>query len=358
MQKKKIAAAKSGRKKVRFTYQQARKLNPGVQPQCLHCGAACSVVAPVRFTGIKQPSLLAQPGWTADGIKRLFENGIKQMQQWIQTCPEPCESKVARDVTQRLTGDILRTKVIDDQPPSDYFHYHPREGTLALSRRFLETWASHANAKGLRGLDLAGAIQTFVAHEWIHLPQGLNGDKYSDVPDWSQGLRHLDYEADARSIVLCHHFFRRHKPAGWSEDFPAAGLARVIRMALTNMEVFDAFWRPYPQEEMGRDRFLRYVTWHFQHARARQFTLAGLFDVCSEPLFDIEGLPNQIGFWQQPPEHLKVFLTLDKKLYRFRADAQDFAKNLIRAVLRADCSHSSVCFDEMFAQHPLLVGLK
>jgi hypothetical protein len=205
-------------------------------------------------------------------------------------------------------------------------------------------------------LDRDGVFDTFLVHEWAHLNHGLTSDKYFDLADDLQGLRRLDYRADAISVLVCEEMYRSLNMLKECPSGPRLR-ARVIRMALTNMEVFDAFWTPYPLEEMEVARFNRYLTWHFQHARAAQWPRTGRsLDLLEEPLIEPEWPGQKVSLWEAPPRHLKLFITGDGRLNRFRADSEAFAKRLIRGVLSGDVRMTGQAFDEVFGLLPGLVG--
>lgn len=75
-----------------------------------------------------------------------------------------------------------------------------------------------------------------------------------------------------------------------------------------------------------------------------------------EPLIKIGDIGNNVEIWSPVPQHLKLFLTLENRIFRFRAEDSTFAKNLIRGILNADYVLTSRCFDEAFGANPEIIG--
>ena len=181
----------------------------------------------------------------ADQVRHLFQRRASILKSWLRFSGLPPEMQGVP------LANVLRTEVVAAEPPSDFFHFHPRECWFAFSQRFCEVWNRHTRSKGLDGLDREGVFDTFLVHEWSHLSHGLTSDKYSDVPDYSNGLRRLDYLADAISIEACGRLYRGFLPSRWSSAGPTLQ-ARVIRMAITNMETSMRLDEIPPRGNVGR----------------------------------------------------------------------------------------------------------
>ncbi len=94
-----------------------------------------------------------------------------------------------------------------------------------------------------------------------------------------------------------------------------------------------------------------------QYARAAQWPLdREPLNLMEEPLIDLDGFDSTVSIWQAPPQHLKLFFTVNQHLYRFRADREQFSKLLIQGILGGDVGLTARAFDEVFGVLPALIG--
>jgi|GEM_PF-1716553 len=219
-------------------------------------------------------------------------------------------------------------------------------------------------SRNLNDVERTTVFYHFMLHEFFHLGQGISSYRYHYTDYAPRALLRVDYYADAVAALALYELYRQFHPPGWvPEPSWNRNLARLIRLAVLDMEVFTAFEHAYPLQSISWFSFRRYLQWHFQYARARQYgtdtgTLES-FNLLETPDLVLGGIDAQDALYRTDTVFTKPQLLVigwKAKLHEFSSEVENFAGHLVDAVLRGDLESSNRLFADAFFVHPNLVG--
>ncbi|HNP95889.1 MAG TPA: ABC transporter substrate binding protein [Cyclobacteriaceae bacterium] len=333
-----------------------------------------------------------------ESLRTEFNEALTQLHQWIECTPGSAFPD-ARPFLAYLKTPYVKGTTISCKPPqkNQLFNYPYHDKCFEFSDDYLIQWHNYIEKKITgKALELGSPIEAdqasffkkmiaslFLIHEFLHIPQDLHSYRYQDSEKYPNVLFGIDYFADAASILILYRFIdyydlqtRIAAEKDWKHT-----LLQLVEFAIWGMEVFE-YGNSKPQS-LGRNQWFRFATWHFQYHRCRAFldaTNLEEFSLLSQPLLDIRGLrpfeykknvisdpPNymrlgkkvQVENQRSDPAFLCVGLPdshgIPRMCRTWATDANNI-KDLFTGILEADRTKTKALFDEVFSNHPTLVG--
>jgi hypothetical protein len=305
-------------------------------------------------------------------IRDYFHINLPALQQWIKNFqPAPNESDaVVEKIKLFNRDDLIETRVAQEWAKEGaYFEYPHREGIFRFSEKYCHAWGSHLAHRKVSDIQSLTVFYVFMLHEFLHITtQGLSSYHYQFTDRAKLPLLEVDYYADAFSALAIHLLYKKFFPPAWRQLEWKHDLADIIKAVIVGIEVFTAMANPYPQKKLRWDGFARYLTWHFQYARVRQFSSdegarlnLKLLQHVKVILGGIDPYVDRRLFTEKtkwPLEHRNEMLVcFDNSFYQFHsAENKNFAPQLAKAVLEGNLEVSNTLLGEFFEKNPSFIG--
>jgi hypothetical protein len=307
-------------------------------------------------------------------VREMFNLSLREVQGWIRDIGRERLEHYFPHPSDLAYADILDATIAmgEPDPPRIWYDFPMRRREWKLSSLFLANFKWLISNRNIDKERRATMIHLFVLHEIYHSHQGLTSERYRDIDNATVSLQRIDYLADAYSILACYQFYTyfdkwdvRIGDQEESDSKPGQErwrdkLEYLIHSALRSMEVFE----PKQESPFQLDvaRFTRYLTWHFQAARAHHFTQNDTniddFLLTEWPVLELRGLQVAQNHISQLAEYdnLRLIISWADHIYRLDASPSDIAKDIVDGVTSADYQRSKNAMRSLLDQAKRLVS--